>query len=99
MTVEELEAQGVLNPGEAGWWKVWGASVADVLPGDLVGSKVDGEVTLDLVEGTFESKAAPLRVGFVVDGKRVTFGALAPIVLFRRGTGGTLAASLTSRQW
>jgi hypothetical protein len=60
-------------------------------PGDLIATMVDDEVTYDLIEGTFEAKAAPVRVGFIVDGKRVTFGALVPVVILRRGTHHTLA--------
>lgn len=89
--VAAFEAQGVLEPGTEGWWKVWGAQVHHVQAGDLVGSLVDGEMDWFLVEELFEAKAAPLRQGFVTDGERTTLGVLCPIVLLRRGTHNVLA--------
>lgn len=86
------EAQERLQPGTPGFWKVWGASVHHVRPGDLVLSKVGDEVQVDLVQDLFPAKAAPCRVGFVVDGERVTIGALVPVIVLRWGTKNTLAS-------
>lgn len=33
---EIINAQGRLEPGEEGYWKVWGASIRDIQRGDLV---------------------------------------------------------------
>lgn len=88
----QVEAQGRLKPGEAGWWEVWGATVHDARPGDLILAKVDGEILPTLVIDLFPAKADPVRVGIVTDhGERVTFGALNRIVLLRPGTKHTLA--------
>ena len=87
----QFEAQGTLQPGEEGWWKVWGANVHSVRPGDLVMSKVDGEVVTDLVEDTFKANAYPMRAGFVIDGAKCTFGALTNVIVVRWGTKNTLA--------
>lgn len=92
--VAQFEGQGALQPGSEGWWKVWGASVRHIRTGDLVATlSEDGERELDwmLIQDRFGAKAAPLRQGFVVDGERVTLGALAPVVVLRRGTHNTLA--------
>ena len=88
----EFEAQPALQPGSPGWWKVWGAQPRHIRARDLVMSKADGEVQVDLVERTFEARSAPMRVGYVVDGEELTIGALVPIVLLRRGTHNTLAS-------
>ena len=84
--VKELEAQGVLQPGESGWWKVWGANIHSAKVGDLVITK---EYEF-LIEDVFEAKAHPVRRGFVVDGKRITMGALVPCVVMRQETKNTL---------
>lgn len=90
--VAELETQGVLAPGQEGWWKVWGATPADIRPRDIVVSLVDGEAQTVYVADVFRSNAYPLRYGLIdVDAMRSTIGALVPIVLFRRGTRNTLA--------
>lgn len=92
----EFESQPALDPGQDGWWKVWGASPQDIRAGDLVFTRgeADGDVDSFFVQETFTSKAAPMRVGIVVDGRQQSIGALAPIVLVRRGTKNTLAGSV-----
>lgn len=88
----EAQDQGVLKPGEPGWWQVWGANPHSIRAGDLVLSLVDDEMVPTYVADLFPSKAAPMRVGVVTDnGERVTFGALSKIVLLRRGTHNMLA--------
>jgi hypothetical protein len=89
--LRQVEAQGVLQPGTEGWWKVWGARVSDIRPGDLV---LSGGDNADLIEGTFEAKAAPVRVGFIADGERFTLGALVPVIVLRRSTHNLLAGSV-----
>lgn len=84
----EFGAQGAITPGTEGWWKVWGAQVRHIRPGDLV---LSGD-NVELIADRFESKSAPLRVGFVdTDGNRFTLGARAPIALLRRGSHHLLA--------
>ena len=89
----QFEAQGTLQPGEEGWWKVWGANVHSVRKGDLVlsTSSVTGKVVADLVEDTFVSKSYPMRGGLIADGKEFTLGALTNIIVVRWGTHNTLA--------
>lgn len=90
----EVEAQGPIEPGTPGWWQVWGATVHHARPGDLILCR-DGDidkVVPTYVRDLFRSKAHPVRVGIVTDDdKEVTIGALAPMVLLRRGTHHTLA--------
>lgn len=94
----ELAAQGTLKPGESGWWKVWGASVCDIRPGDAVGFRSDPVDTdsaeWHFVEDTFQAKSWPIRWGIVEDGERYTLGALCPIVLLRKGDRNTLSGSV-----
>lgn len=89
--VAQFEAQGALVPPTLGWWKVWGAQVRHIQPGDLVATLVDGDLAWDLVRDTFTAKSAPLREGFITDEGRFTLGALVPIVLMRWGTHHMLA--------
>lgn len=91
-TVALLERMGQLQPGEPGLWKVWGARVADIRPGDVVLDDPAGDFFE--VEALFEAKAAPLRVGIVVAGERQTLGAMCPVIVLRWGTGHTLADSV-----
>lgn len=87
----EFEAQGVLQPGEPGWWKVWGAGFGHVRAGDLFLTRgADGSDEVYLAEDVFEAKAHPIRVGVVIEGERVTWGIMCPLVLLRRGTHNTL---------
>lgn len=81
-----IEAQPILQPGEAGWWRVYGATPRDIRPGDYVMER-DGEY---LVQDTFIAKSVA-RVGIVVDGERITLGLLYPIVLLREGIKNTLS--------
>lgn len=87
----QFEAQDTLQPGEEGWWKVYGATVRNARKGDLILSKVDDEIVPTLVEDTFKAKAYPMRAGIICDGAKCTFGALSAIVLMRRGTHNMLA--------
>lgn len=85
----EFEAQGAIQPGTPGWWKVWGARPQHIRKGDLLLLPENGT---ELIADTFVAKAAPLRFGFVnAEGDRFTIGALAPIVLLRRSDHNVLA--------
>jgi hypothetical protein len=93
---QELDAQdakGRLQPGEPGWWQVWGASVQDIEPGDAVVEAGTGGEWF-YVQDVFQSNSPWLRLGIVVDGERQTIGIACPIGLMRRGTKNTLAASV-----
>jgi hypothetical protein len=89
--IQELKAQGKIQPGEEGWWPVWGASPMDIKPGDIIG--IYGEKDWTFIRDTFQAKSHPLRVGLVdgKDGMEFTLGVLVRIVLFRRGTHNTLS--------
>lgn len=87
-----FEAQGSLAPGSEGFWKVWGAQVRHILPGDLVLTLLDDEVKADLVADLFEAKAHPVRQGFIsAEGDRFTLGALLPVIVLRWDTHNILA--------
>ena len=90
--VAEFEAQGVLQPGDEGWWKVWGAQVRHIRTGDLLLCKnQDDETEFSLIHDTFLAKSHPLRRGFISDDQEFTLGVLSAIVLLRRGTHNMLA--------
>jgi hypothetical protein len=84
----EIEAQPALQPGESGWWKVWGARARDIRPGDYV-LTADEEF---YVQDTFAAKSI-VRLGIVCDGERSTIGMLCPVVILRPGTHHTLSES------
>lgn len=85
--IREVEVQPTLQPGEEGWWKVWGATPYHIQAGDIVITSTE----TFYVEDVYEPKSAPVRVGIVVDGEQSTIGAGCPIRLLRRGTKNTLA--------
>lgn len=83
----EIEAQPVLHPGDHGWWKVYGATTRDILPGDYVLTKAGEEF---YVQDTYPREDF-IRVGVVIDGVKSSIGILHPIVLLRKGVRATLA--------
>lgn len=84
-----------IQPGTQGWWKVWGARVRDIKPGDLVVSKTDdGEYEVDLIEDVYTPKNHPLRWGFIIAGERVTMGALHSVIVLRQALHNILAESV-----
>lgn len=85
-----------IQPGTWDFWQVWGARPADIRPGDLLLSKVrdTDKAAVDYVAELFTSKSIG-RVGFVnQDGKQLTIGMLAPCIVLRWGTHGTLSDSV-----
>jgi hypothetical protein len=91
-----FESQGVKQPGTYGFWQVWGARTQDIRPGDLLLSRKGetNEVCTDYVTDVFTAKSSS-RAGFIdADGNRFTIGILAPMILCRWGTHGTLADSV-----
>ena len=92
--LNEWTAQAALQPGTAGWWEVWGATPAAIKAGDIVAlaTPPGEEADIFYVEDVYTAAAAPMRRGLVVNGERVTIGALCTVAgLFRRGTHHTLA--------
>jgi hypothetical protein len=92
---DALDAQGRMEPGTEGWWKVWGACAADIQPGDLVmvgwrddnGCKGIDEHTVgnpapwgDLRDSCRRRFTDP------VTGKPFSVGYLQPVAIVRRGT-------------
>lgn len=95
--VERYAAQGPLQPGDEGFWQVWGARAQDILPGDVLmvrwehddGSHEIGEY--EVIE------VAPWgAVGITVTTTTGTIhvGHLQRIALVRWGTHNTLAGSI-----
>jgi len=104
---ERISAQPAMEPGTEGYWKVWGARVADVRPGDLVMLKYSDEpgTVFSYVVGERvrrpEYQGRPVLMDTVrpkfsdqVTGEEFTIGAMQPIVLLRWGTHNTLADSV-----
>jgi len=87
----EVEAQGPIKKGTQGWWPVWGSSPQDIEPGDYVLVAGGDEF---YVQDTYRAKAAPMRVGVVVDGEAQTIGAMCRITILRPGTKSTLSRSV-----
>lgn len=86
-----LEAQDALcplPPGTPGWWRIWGARPCDIRPGDAVCD--DSAEGFWLCQDVYLAKNSPLRCGVVIDGARVSLGALSPVVVLRYGTHHTL---------
>jgi len=95
-----LNAQGILQPGQPGYWKVWGAQASDIRPGDLVMVKYEdtgireyevaelaprgGSNLLDVVRPRFLSTAGDL----------FTVGALQPVEVLRKDIQNRLAPSI-----
>jgi hypothetical protein len=93
--IAHFESQGALPPGTPGYWKVWGAKASHVRTGDIILSKSGDATHTDYVSGTFESKSAPMRRGFLdADGNQFTVGALAPIIVMRWSDHNLLAGDL-----
>lgn len=90
----EIEAQGELQPGEAGWWQVWGASPRDIEGGDYVLLKTEGGVDEFYVAETYRCANHGMQYGIIVDGVKMTLGALSRITILRPGTKSTLSGSV-----
>lgn len=77
--------QGTLEPGQEGFWKVYGAKVNNIREGDLILTQgEEGEATFTYIKGTFTAKAAPMRKGLIDDkGEQFTLGALLPVIVLR----------------
>lgn len=78
--IEEIEAQGALEPGQEGWWRVWGASILDVKAGDVV---VDRTGAYEV----FEVKGRTLtQVVMETSEGEIRAGMMAQIKLIRKST-------------
>lgn len=85
--VAEFEAQGAIDPGTEGWWRVWGAQPRHIRPGDLV---VDADGWFLVTEAGPSTNG--LQFGVVTaEGERFWFGLLHRVNVVRRGTKNTLA--------
>ena len=90
---DALDAQGILQPGEQGWWRVYGARAEDILPGDLVMIKDDEFQVAE--RAPWGNRWDTLRVRFrTAAGELRTVGMLQPVEVVRRGTHCTLAQSI-----
>jgi hypothetical protein len=88
-----LDAQGVLAPGQPGYWQVWGADARHIQAGDLVLSKTpDGVMHEDVI---LEAGRRPIGAYVLTEaGEDFTLGALVRIVILRQGTHNTLAPAI-----
>jgi hypothetical protein len=93
-----LDAQGTLQPGQDGYWRVWGATVGDIQAADLIMVKPkDGEITEHEVAEIVpeEGILAAMYLRFIDGiGEDVRIGRLCPVVVLRKGTHRTLARSV-----
>lgn len=86
----QLEAPDRIEPGTAGWWRVWGARSSVIRSGDVIVTLEDGELVFDDVAAV---EHLPLRFRITRhDGTTFTLGQLfAGWQLYRRGDRNTLA--------
>lgn len=93
---DALDAQDI-QPGDEGWWKVWGARVNDIREGDMIMLKPKGEeitehVITRIVPESGMAKAVWLR--FIdADGEDIRIGRMCAVAVIRKGTHNTLAGS------
>ena len=91
IVTEILDAQGVLQPGEKGFWKVWGARIYNIRAGDLLMFKGrDGTTQECQVESVDHTEIVCPKV-VATDGREFRLGALMPIILLRQETHNILA--------
>ena len=96
------ETAAVLQPGEFGWWKVWGARAMDIRPGDRVmkgwadGDGVKRHAEFEVVElAPWGDRRDDCRVRFLAStGLYTSVGMLQPMALIRQGDHNTLAGSV-----
>lgn len=104
---DALDAQGELEPGTEGWWKVWGASVTDIRAGDLVmairpaykgrpAEILEFEITDAITpDGGMADQCAPrFKTTRPEPHDVIRLGMLMRVAVLRRGTHHTLADSL-----
>jgi hypothetical protein len=85
------------EPGTWGFWEVWGAVPRDLRPGDVLLCKVrdTDETSVDYVAEVVGLGPSGARLNYVnQDGKTMSIGLLAPVVVVRWGTHGTLSDSV-----
>jgi hypothetical protein len=109
MDQQEQDKAGMgLEPGDEGYWPVWGGNARDIRPGDLlfIGWKItpdDGSPSYnkfaDVEVAEMAEFTAPtmnsIRVGFITtSGVFASVGMLQPVQICRWGTHNTLANSI-----
>lgn len=93
-----LDAQGTIQPGTEGWWRVFGACAKDIRVSDMVMVEyADTGVREFMVSelaptGDISDVIAPRFLA--TDGNRYRVGALQKVVVLRRGTRHILADSI-----
>jgi hypothetical protein len=87
---DQLEADTRLQPGDNGWWRVWGAGPLHAKPGDIIVTMNGDELTFDEVVDVIPRE---MRVVFVKpDGSVFRMGmGFRGLMVFRRGTKNVLA--------
>jgi hypothetical protein len=101
IVTEIIDAQnedngGVLQPGQEGYWKIWGASSRDVVAGDLVIARWEQEDGSHVLAEYAIQEKLDNGNGFAPrflaeSGESFRLGALQRIVVLRWGTGNTLS--------
>lgn len=96
---DALNEQGVLQPGDSGYWKLWGACVMDIETGDLVMCKGASGGSFDQFEIT---EVLSPREGYLTDlcrrrfrdaeGEIFSLGMLCPVIVLRKGTHNMLSS-------
>lgn len=88
-----LTAQGVIQPGTGGYWRVFGARAQDIVTGDMViTDSHEFQVGQVVRRRDLRDIVCPAFLG--TDGKTYHVGALQPIVVLRHGTRHILAPSI-----
>lgn len=82
--ITEIENQDKLEPGQSGWWPIWGASVLEVQVGDVVVDSSGAYEVYGMLGSTLTQR------GFGTSEGEIWAGFMAKIKILRRGTGMTL---------
>jgi hypothetical protein len=95
---DALDAQGIIQPGTIGWWRLWGSCINDVVTGDMLMIKPkDGEITEHVVTRivTETGMLDAMYLRFIDhDGSDIRIGRLCPVIILRRGTHHALSGSV-----
>src|ERR1035437_8403206 len=94
---DALDAQDI-QPGDEGWWPVWGACVNDIREGDMIMLKPKGEEITEHVITRIASEsgmAEAVWLRFIdADGDDIRIGRMGAVAVIRKGIHNTLAESV-----
>jgi hypothetical protein len=94
---DALDAQGTIQPGTEGWWRVWGACINDIRQNDMIMVKPqNGEITEHVVTRIIpeDGMLDAIYLRFIdADGEDIRIGRMCSVIILRRETQHTLSES------